>query len=298
MGLKRTIAACGILLAGIGLLLADAQAAVAATPSSQASTSRAAREDALKSIPFDQFDDDAKQKLVSVVRQTTVFRRLPVQVADCDPNLHLFLVRHPEVVIGIWKRMGVTVVDLERTGPESFNLTDDAGTKGTVEFLFGDADTHVIYTSGEYRGPLSVRPLKAEAIVILKSGYVKDRQGRDLVVNRIDAFIHIQNLGAKAIAKTFHRIFGRTADHNFAETVNFITLLSRTAERNGPGVQRLAGKLEKVDPKIRAEFARLAGEVHDDATATQQADASLTAPQIVRGQYTTSEATTTDRTRQ
>ena len=71
-----------------------ASVAVAAAPS-QATSSRAARQDAIKAIPLNKLDAGAQAKVKSVISHTSIYRRLPVQVTDCDPDMYLFLVRHP-----------------------------------------------------------------------------------------------------------------------------------------------------------------------------------------------------------
>ena len=48
----------------------------------------------------------------------------------------------------------------------------------------------------------------------------------------------------------------RWPTRTFDESCKFAAKLSQTAEQNGPGVQRLADKLTKVEPAVRDEFAR------------------------------------------
>jgi len=67
----------------------------------RADTSRAAQQSALGSIPIEKLDPAARSKVAAVLANVTVFRRLPIRVVDCDPNLYLFLIRHPDVVVGI-----------------------------------------------------------------------------------------------------------------------------------------------------------------------------------------------------
>ena len=57
------------------------------------------------------------------------------------------------------------------------------------------------------------------------------------------------------VARTLKPLIVRTADHNFIETMRFVSLFSRTAETNPDGMQRLASRLESVDAATRREFA-------------------------------------------
>jgi len=178
----------------------------------------------------------------------------------CDPNLYLFLLRHPEVVVEIWQLMGVTDLKLARSGPESFKVADNAGTTGHVEFLYGDQNVHVLYVEGEYRGPLYPRAIKAHCVLAMHSRYARRADGSYAITSRLDTFVDVKNVGADLVAKTFQNVFGRTTDHNFIETAGFIGKLSETAEDNPGGVQRLAGKLTGVDPQVRDLFAQCAAE--------------------------------------
>src|SRR4051812_8330049 len=84
-------AACALLL----LLLCQPASVMAVSPLRSATVR--AREDATRSIPFNKLDAETKAQISSVISHTSIFRRLPIQVTDCDPGLYQFLARHPEV---------------------------------------------------------------------------------------------------------------------------------------------------------------------------------------------------------
>ena len=261
------------------LLLGGPPAPASAAEAAQlkASTSREARLDAVKSIPLNKLDPEARRAVSAVVNKPTIFRRLPVQVIDCDPELYQFLVRNPEVVIGIWDVMGISNIAMQRRDDTSYVADDGAGTTGTVQFVHSADDTHVIYSEGLYDGPMFPRPIRGRCVMVLKSGFVRETNGRHYVTSRIDTFIQLDNTGLELLAKTFQPLVGRLADYNFTETAGFLASLSRTAEVNGPGVQRLAAKLTNVEPATRQQFAALAASVGQKSAATGTADISSSA---------------------
>ena len=67
---------------------------------------------------------------------------------------------------------------------------NSSGTSGTVQFSYSDRDTQVIYAEGAYEGPLFDRPLTAHCVLVLKSGYVKETNGRYYVTQWIDLFTY------------------------------------------------------------------------------------------------------------
>ena len=227
----------------------------------KASSDRAARADAIRSIPFEQLTTDVQARITDIVHRPTIFRRMPIKVIDCDPELYRFLVRYPEVVVNIWQLMNITNVSLKRTGRYKLDAADGAGTVSTMELVYGTKDTHVIYCDGAYEGPLFRRPVKGRCVLLLKSGYVQTEEARTHVVNRLDVFLQLDHAGAEVLTKTLHPLVGRSADVNFLESTDFLQRISKTAERNGPGMQRLAFRLDNVDHAVRQRFAQLMGTV-------------------------------------
>ncbi len=253
--------ACGILLlTALAVSFALASQGQAASPH-EASTSRQTREEAMRAMPLDKLDRNTRDAVWSIVSRPSIFRRLPTQVIDCDPDMHLFLVRHPEVIVNIWSVMGISKVAMERTGPASYRASDGAGTVGMVKYLYSSQDTHVIYAEGNYDGPLTTKPMKARCVLLLKTGGQRDASGRSFVTNRLDVFVTIDNLGVEFIAKTFQPLVNKSADYNFAETASFVSNVSHTSETNPNGMLRLAGKLQKVPAEVRQQFAETALQV-------------------------------------
>jgi hypothetical protein len=155
-------------------------------------------------------------------------------------------------------------------------VSDVVGTQGSIEYLYSSHDLHLIYSEGSYDGPLFVRPVRGRGLLVLKTGYVRETDGRYYVTCRLDAFMNVQQIGAELLTKTFQPLVGKVADMNFTQTAGFLGSVSRTAERNHVGLQRLAGKLSKVQPEVRQRLARLAKQVaektaeHDDRPAAIQ----------------------------
>jgi hypothetical protein len=231
-----------------------------------ATSSRQAKEEAVAEIPFDRLKKETQVKLLDVLEKPSIYRRLPEKAIACDPDMYLFLVRYPEVVVNIWELMGVTNVQLKRVGDYTFECSDGAGTVGTVELVYGTQDLHVLYAEATYEGTLTGRKLNGRGVLILKSAYKKDRQDNPIVENRLDVFLQIDQAGAEIVAKTLQPLVGKSADINFEESATFVGRVSQAAESNGPGMQRLAAKLKNIPPDVRTQFAEIAATVNERAT--------------------------------
>lgn len=229
---------------------------------SDATSGRVARSEAMRAIPWTQLSTSDRHAAQSVVRTATIYRRLPTRIIDCDPELFSFLVQHPEVVVDCWRVMGISQVVLERVGAGCYRGTDGVGTTGTVRFLHGEWGPEarisaVILAEGDYEGPPFVAPIKAQSLLLLRSGAFKETNGRYYVTVRVDSFLKLEQVGVELVAKTVQPWIAKNADQNLIETLSFVSNFSRTAETNPHGMQRLATKLATVDDATRAELVRL-----------------------------------------
>lgn len=227
------------------------------TTSSKATTSRVAKQNAIRSIPLERLDDKDREKVSALINGSHIFRRMPIYVGPCDPQLYLFLVRHPDVVVGIWEELGITQLRMNQVGPLKYQTRESNGTVGTSEFIYRDNGTHLIWVEGVFDNPLLRKPVRGTSLLILRTGYVDKADGQSYITSRLDTFTHIDNLGIEFITRTLQPLMGKVVDSNFTQTTAFVASLSRTAEVNPRGVRRLAGKLQRVDPEVRKEFVRL-----------------------------------------
>lgn len=241
-----------------GWIAVNAPSAIPAAQPAAAASTRESRDEAARAIPFAKLDSEARAKVSRVLAATTLYRRMPSQMIECDPNLYVFLVEHPDLVVNIWETLGISEVSVERLNERSFSANDKAGTLGRMEYLHRSPELHLVYAEGSYDGPLFGRSIKGKTLLMLRSRYFRNADGRHYVRCRLDAFLHVENVGVGVLAKTFQPLVGAAADHNFRETAAFLGSVSRAAEVNYAGMQRMAERLTKVDDSDRQKFAEMA----------------------------------------
>jgi hypothetical protein len=252
-------AAIALFLTGV---LVSSEALAEEGAGSDATSSRAAHDDAVRAVPWKLMSPNNRQLAQSIINNASIYRRLPTRVIDCDPDLFTFLLQHPEVVIDVWRVMGISQVALNKAPDGVFHGTDGAGTNGTVRYLFSNwgpnaQNLAVVYADGAYSGSPFVTPLKAQSIMLVRSSDVQETNGRHYVTVHIDSFVHIEQMGIELIAKTVQPWINKTADQNVIETMTFVSNFSRTAERNPEGMQRLACRLNSVDEPTRNTLVSL-----------------------------------------
>ena len=249
----------------------------------ESTTSDTARDSALRSIPFEKLSELDKAKVRSVLANVSLFRRLPVRMIDCDPDLYLFLMRHPDVLANIWETLGISQLQVRQgSAAGTFRVSDKAGTQGAAQIIYQDSDTHLIYGDGAYQGVLAVTPARGRCLLILKSGYVHETDGRHYIISRLDAFVNIESGPAELLTKAFEPLVGKVADTNFIQTLAFLGSMSHTAEVNYRGVVRLSNRLQHVEPQYREQLAALAERIAKDSRQATARPAQPTPLPIAR----------------
>ena len=124
---------------------------------SPGTTSKKTRKQAIAAIPYNQLKPETRAKVSAVVDKPSIYRRLPVTSIDVDPDMFLFLVRYPEVIVNIWQIMGVTRMTVDRDGPFSLKSNDGAGAVSDVDLIYGTNNKNIYYAEGTYEGPLLKR---------------------------------------------------------------------------------------------------------------------------------------------
>jgi hypothetical protein len=271
----RTIAHAAAMLA-----LLSASGVTIASERSDASTSAAARDEARRAIALAKVDPAHRQAVSDVLADPSIFRRLPTNVIDCRPELFTFIVQNPDVLVAIWRQLGVSGVELTRTGENTFRLSDGAGTTGKMTIVEQNCDAAaqnrvVMYVEGVYEGKPFNKPIAAQCVLVLRSGSTTETNGRVYVATRLDSFVKLDRASIELVAKAVHPFVGQTADRNFADSLTFVSNLSFTAEKRPETIEKLAGELTGVEVRSKQELARLshvcaeAGRVWRLSRATQ-----------------------------
>jgi hypothetical protein len=259
-------------LAVLSLSLLAASAAVAQNGSNsndtlQGTSSAAARKSAAQLIPFDKLDANSRGKISSVLSNAGIYRRLPTRTVNCDPDLYLFLVRHPDVVVNIWEILGVAQIQLRQTDIDTYRASEAEGTVASLEFLYHSRDLQIVYGKWTYTGPLLARKINGHCLAVLKSSYVKEPSGKYYVTARLDGFLSVESGGIDLVARTLQPLMSKNVDNNFIQTVAFLGSMSKTAEVNPDGMKRLANRLTHVQAETRQQLGEVSVSVAQRAAA-------------------------------
>ena len=229
----------------------------------QSTTSRAAKQEATQAIPLERMAPKQRRAVQQVLDDCSLYRRLPTGVVACQPDMFTFLMQHPEVLVDIWRELGISQVDLRRMNEHNFHLTDNAGTTAGLTIVEqqcepGAQNRIVMYADGAYDGKPFKRPVRAQCVLLLRSGSFQETNDATYVAARLDTFIRIDRTSIKLFAKALHPLVGKTADANFLDTLTFVSNLSRAAEQNPGSVERMVRRLPRTSSQLQHEMLSIA----------------------------------------
>lgn len=245
------------------------------------------RAEAIAALPLKRLTPAAQNRILSIAKSPTLYRKLPTQAIQCERDMFVFLTRHPEILVGMWDLMGVTNVQVKRTGPYQLNAEDGAGTQCVVDLVYGDATTHIFVADGSYDGKLAAKPIRGSGVFVLRSSYAPASTGGTTVTGVLDCFVKFDSLGADLVARTLSGLIGRSADNNFIETARFIAQVNGASQNNPEGMIDLARRLPQVPLNQKRQFARAIvkvasqtapGQTIQQAPLTQRSVPSVTPP--------------------
>lgn len=245
---------CAAMIAAVA---ANALVCSAAEDPNQASSSKTARDEAIRAIPMQKVTRESQAKIQNILKDVSVYRHMARQTIDCEPDMYLYLGRNPELVVNMWTTMGVTKMSMDRVANDTFRVADGEGTKGTVQILYNSDEMNLLYSEGTYDGSKYPRTVRGKCLLMLRNQYGQNQQGRILISSTLDMFLAVDNIGIELLAKTFSSTVNKAADHNFAETAKFVGKLSTTSEVNPEAIVKLTQKLQHVDQQRKEEFTTI-----------------------------------------
>ena len=214
------------------------------------------RQQSESSIPWGKLTDEAQEKLQGVLTNATVFHRSPEHKLACDHDVYLHLIRHPELVVNMWELMGVSKLRMSREEDYVINIDDGQGTNSQLELVYGNANLHIFYAEGSYKGSIIPTVNQGRVVLILKTDEAME-EGKPIVTHQLDMFIQFDQSTNQLLVKTLQGLFLKMVDMNFAETTKFISQIDAIIQDNPEGMKRLSGRLTRVQTPIRQKFNSL-----------------------------------------
>ena len=73
----------------------------------RSSSSKAARDQAIRSLPLDKLSAADRRRVEDAIRNVSLFRQLPVVTFQAEADVCRFFIENPDVAVSIWRAMEI-----------------------------------------------------------------------------------------------------------------------------------------------------------------------------------------------
>jgi hypothetical protein len=234
------------------------------TPVSTGTSSRRARSAAIDELGLHRLPRPNQQLVQGVIDEISLFRRLPSYRCEVDPQVHDYFVHHPDVAVGIWRAMGISELELSRTGEWSYSMDTRDGTTGRINVLYRSRESCLILCNGMFKSPFLQAPIAARSVMHVRTQFSTDQQGRTFATHQADMFVSFPSQKVESVAKLISPVSNVIVDRNFQEISLFIHVMWLAMGRQPGWVEQIVEHLEGVTEAQRKELIKLTARVYVD----------------------------------
>ncbi|MCX7423193.1 MAG: hypothetical protein NT013_27160 [Planctomycetia bacterium] len=227
---------------------------------STGNSSAAARKKAIADIPVEKVTADLRPKVEEVLKNVSLFRRMPTLSFASDPDVYHFFITHPDVAVSIWRVMEISTFEMWQVGALSYEADSHDGSLGVIEVLHSAPERHLVLCEGSFKSPILPKPIKARALLHLQPTFRKGDDGQTVVSHTIDMFVSFPSQPVDITAKLISPVSHAMADRNFREVSTWCAMMSMAMCQQPGWVEQLAQKMEGVLDVRRTQLLRLAAQ--------------------------------------
>ncbi len=220
-------------------------------------SSREVRDRAIERLNRTQLTKSGRRTSDQVLDGLSLFRRLPEIRFEVNPETYEYFLGHPDVVVSLWRAMGISSMRLQQVGPFQYEMDNNDGTKSEMFYLHRSKTTNVIYCRGEFKSPLLKKPIAGSGVLCLHSKFDKQKDGTVFVKHSADVFITFPNAAVETAAKMISPVSNYISDRNFQEISLFMHTISLAMARQPSWLQQMADRLQNVHPDRSRELRQI-----------------------------------------
>ena len=236
----------------------DAKPQIEVEVTSPGSSVAATRKKALADLPLDKIAADVRPKAEEIIKNISLFRRMPTLKFVSEPDVYNFFLTHPDVAVSIWRVMDISTFELWQTGPTGFEADSHDGSTGTLEVLHASAERQIVVCEGSFKSPMLFKPIKARALLHLQPTFQKTEDGQTTVTHTLDMFVAFPSQPVDITAKLISPVSHAMADRNFREVSLWVAMMNVAMVQQPNWIEQVAGKMEGVPEIRRGQLLKLA----------------------------------------
>ncbi|MFY9253907.1 MAG: hypothetical protein WAO83_10675 [Fuerstiella sp.] len=209
-------------------------------------------------IPFSKMSQVAQKRAGIILSDVSQFRRMPSLQYEVDTNMYQYLINHPDVSVSTWRAMGISTLKMWQTDRFEYEAQAADGSEGIADVLWRDENQCLFIVEGKYNSPILPASIQASALVWLQYRFVTRKDGKQVVNQQVETFVHFPSAAIDTLAKLASRVTNTILDRNVFEVSLYARMMSQAVERDPDWIAQLASQLDGVPPQRRKELILVA----------------------------------------
>lgn len=216
-------------------------------------------EQAIAELPLQQLAPGQRSRVEAILKNRSLFRRLPTIGFDAEPAVYEYFARNPEAAVGVWRVLEISQFKVWPTGPNVWRGDAADGSVGNIEVIHQTPNSRILLCDGEYKCPVLPKPIKAQAVMHLRTRF--NEPNKQTITHDLDLFVCFPSQTVDTVAKVIAPVSNTIADRNFRELSLFVQFMT-VAMRKQPGwIEQMATRLDGIQPEQKEELLKLSAQV-------------------------------------
>jgi len=232
---------------------------------SKGSSSSSAKKAALAALPLDQLTPENKQRVNTLLKSSSFYRRLPKVTFAIEPEVYSYFVAHPDVAVSIWRAMKISKLEMWQTGKFDYEADTGDGSTGKLEVLHTGVEKNLVTCDGLYKSPMFKQPIAAQSLLLLQTSFFREADGTVYVTHRADLFVTFPSQTVDVVSKIFSPLAVSMTDRTFTEVSLFLKMMSMAMSRRPDWVEQIAQKMEGIPDVRKTQVMELTAQVYSAA---------------------------------
>lgn len=216
------------------------------------------RKQALADLPLKTLAAHHRPKIDEILKNISLFRRMPTLKFVCEPEIYNFFIAHPDVAVSLWRVMEISTFEMWQTGPTRFEADSHDGSTGLIEVLHSSAERQIVLCEGAFKSPLLPKSIMARALLHLRPTFEKAEDGQTRVTHTLDMFVSFPSQPVDITAKLISPVSHAMADRNFREVSLWVAMMNVGMIQQPGWIEQLAGKMDGVLEIRRGQLLQVA----------------------------------------
>jgi len=239
-------------------------------------SSSTARKGALAALPLDHLSPENRQKVNTLLKSVSFYRRLPTVTFPVEPEVYNYFMAHPDAAVSIWRAMKISKLQMWQTGRFDYEADTGDGSVGSLEILHTSPEKSLVACDGVYKSPLFTKPIEAKSLLMVQTSFSRNAEGVIHVTHRAELFVSFPSQTIDVVSRIFSPLTVTMTDRTFTEVSLFLKMMSLAMARRPDWVEQIADKMDGVADIRKDQVLELSAQIHAAARkrAAEQAGKS------------------------